>query len=47
MIRVETFRKRGSDLKGLGYIVQTGTEDGQATFKLTEKGWLSVVRGSL
>lgn len=36
--RVESLRRRGSDLKRLGLIVQVSTDNGKAVFDLTTEG---------
>lgn len=36
--RLESLRRRGSDLKKLGYIEQIGRHQGQAEFRLTQEG---------
>lgn len=36
--RLESLRRRGSDLKALGWIVQDGRHDGQAQFRMTDEG---------
>lgn len=36
--RLESLRRRGSDLKKLGMLIQIGKHQGQAEFKLTEEG---------
>lgn len=40
--RVESLRRRGSDLKTLGLITQIGKRDGKGTFLLSQKGRESV-----
>jgi len=36
--RVESLRRRGSDLKRNGWITQVAKKDGQAVFEITEEG---------
>lgn len=40
--RLESLRRRGSDLKKLGWISQDGRFDGQATFNVTLAGLLAL-----
>lgn len=41
--RLESLRRRGSDLKELGWIAQDGRWEGQATFRLTPAGEAALI----